>query len=245
MGSSLQQNLIFALHGFLGQGSDWASVQAQTDESINWMTPDLFSSSSLDVVDFDSYVDQLMEKYNTVTTSANFQKKIFVGYSLGGRLGLHLLKKYADRFDQFVFVSTHPGLQVENDRIERIASDLVWAGRAQMLPWTHFLEQWNAQAVFSKKDPEPERREDVFDKMKLADAMVKWSLGVQEDCRELIRLNNKKIIWVVGESDLKFLNLAFDLEQKKILLGLNKIFSGHRILFSNPKDLGQLLQDCF
>lgn len=245
MGSGVQQNLIFALHGFLGQGSDWASVQTQTDESITWMAPDLFSPSSLDVVDFDSYVEQLMEKYNTVTTSPNFQKKIFVGYSLGGRLGMHLLKKYADRFDQFVFVSAHPGLRVENEKIERIASDLMWASTIQMQSWALFLQQWNDQAIFSKKDPEPERREELFDKIKLADAMVKWSLGVQEDLRELIHLNNKKIIWAVGESDLKFLNIAFDLQQKKILLGHNKIFSGHRILFSNPKDLGQLLQNCF
>ncbi|MBC7466496.1 MAG: hypothetical protein H7256_10935 [Bdellovibrio sp.] len=239
----MQKNLIFALHGFLGQSKDWQAVQTHMPKNIAWLAPNLFSKDSLDLASYYVYVDHLMTEYSAALKP--FQRKIFVGYSLGGRLGLHLLKKYSNHFDQFVFVSTHPGLQSPVEKSERKKSDRAWTDKIQNQTWSQFITEWNSQPVFSKNDPEPERDETNFDRGKLALAMDLWSLAEQDDLRSLIHANNRKITWVVGDQDSKFLNLASDLEQKKILLGFNKISSGHRILVSNSKDLAQLLQNWF
>jgi hypothetical protein len=46
MGYDLPVRLIYALHGFLGEGSDWNAVK---DQSQKWVTPNLFApGSSLD-----------------------------------------------------------------------------------------------------------------------------------------------------------------------------------------------------
>lgn len=235
----MQQNLIFALHGFLGQAKDWQAVQEHVPRSIAWLTPDLFSVDSLPLTAYETYVDQLIKEYQAALKP--FQKKIFVGYSLGGRLGLHVLKKHADQFDHFVFISSNPGLESANEKSDRKSNDLLWANKIRDESWSQFIAQWNSQPVFSKNDPEPLRSENDFDVLKLATAMDLWSLGEQADLRSLIQAHQQKITWVVGDQDSKFLNLALDLVQKKILLGFNKIFSGHRILFSNPKELANLL----
>jgi len=235
-------SVVFALHGFLGQGSDWQLVQNESvGLNTKWITPDLFSKWSLPVTDFESYVDSLMSIKEL--TAASPAKKIFLGYSLGGRLGLHILKKYAQRFDHFVFISTNPGLQSVDEKMARLQNDLVWADKILNSSWNNFLDTWNAQGVFSKNDPEPVRDAREFDTQKLALSMDLWSLGRQQDFRSVIAQYQNKISWLVGEHDTKFSEIASDLAQKKILLGFNKIFSGHRILFSNPSEINKILKN--
>lgn len=236
----MSQNLVFALHGFLGRGEDWKQVQSHCDSSIKWVAPNLFSKDSLRISEYTKYVDQLFSKNKPQGT-----KKIFIGYSLGGRLGLHLLKKFSAQFDHFIFVSVNPGLLSETEGLQRLASDAAWAEKLKTLSWDQFLTEWNNQPVFSKADAEPIRLEKDFDRDKLVQSLDTWSLGRQEDLRAVIQKHQHKITWVVGENDSKFLNIAEDLKQKKILLGYNKIFSGHRILFSNPSELAAIITKSF
>lgn len=245
MGSRLQSNLIFALHGFLGAGSDWESVESAL-KNLNldciWIKPNMFFENSQDIQAFDIYVDKLMKQFHSDLKS-NCKKKIFVGYSLGGRIGMHLLKNYSEIFDHFVFVSSNPGLTDENEKVIRLQSDLAWADKLLKLDWDLFLKEWNAQPVFSGQLNEPPRQEAQYDKCKLSQSLDSWSLARQSDMRNLIQAKQNKITWIVGSLDHKFLNLAEDLKQKKILLSYNKIFSSHRILFNKPNELALLIQN--
>ncbi|MFZ3228849.1 MAG: alpha/beta fold hydrolase [Pseudobdellovibrio sp.] len=241
----MQQNLIFALHGFLGEAKDWEKIQSEMAETqiIEWIVPDLFSSKSLNVTDYEAYVDRLIKENKLELPTS--KKKIFIGYSLGGRLGLYLLKKYSKLFDAFVFVSTHPGLVFTQEKDERVKSDLAWSDVIKTQAWSAFMKLWNSQPIFNNSDVDPIREEKLFDADKLSAAMRFWSLGLQEDMQKIIQINQSKIIWVVGSEDSKFLTLADELKQKKILLDYSKIFSSHRILNNNPKALVKILQQLF
>lgn len=239
----MSKNLIFAIHGFLGQASDWDQVRLAIPES-EWITIDLFSTSASDVTSFENYVDHLIEKYVTSTETSK-AKKIFVGYSLGGRLGLYILSRHANKFDHFVFVSAHPGLNQAEEKTMRLDSDQKWSEAILNLEWDQFLLKWNQQPIFGSAEKDPIRLRSDYDPKKLALAMQLWSLGNQKDMRPTIQKYQNKITWVVGDQDSKFIGLAEDLKQKKILLGYNKISSGHRILISNPNDLAGLLQNLF
>ena len=48
---------------------------------------------------------------------------------------------------------------------------------------------------------------------------------------EILQKNCNKISWVVGDKDSKFVSIAENLKQKKILESYSRISSGHRILF--------------
>lgn len=242
----MQRDLVFALHGFLGQGSDWDQVkkacadsQASKAHDLEWLTPSLFSSESEVLLPFDQFCEALVEKHKVQLNSS--RKRIFIGYSLGGRLGLHLLKKFSEQFDHFIFVSTHPGLTNEVEKEERRSSDAQWFLKITASNWNHFLKEWNSQGVFKSDSTDPIRSLDDYNLQKLQISLAAWSLAEQKDLRELIKQHQQKITWVVGQQDLKFLNLANDLLQKKILLNVSRIFSGHRILFENPKELASVL----
>ncbi len=234
----MSRNIVFAIHGFLGEGYDWFSCEKHLQ--TNWVKPSLFSQSSPPIENFEVYMNKLVLSQSF--SSDTEIKKIFIGYSLGGRLGLHLLKNQPHIFDHFIFVSTNPGLSEENEKINRIKSDTQWVSILNNETWDNFIKQWNSQEVLSSHALQPSRYEKDFDKKKLSLSLEKWSLGYQEDFRQLIQANKNKITWVVGAKDSKFLDIAEDMKQKKILQDFSRINSGHRVLFENPKELSELIR---
>lgn len=234
----MPRNIVFAIHGFLGEGYDWFSCEKHLQ--TNWVKPSLFSQSSPPIENFEVYMNKLVLSQSFPSDTEI--KKIFIGYSLGGRLGLHLLKNQPHIFDHFIFVSTNPGLSEENEKINRIKSDTQWVSILNNETWDNFIKQWNSQEVLSSHTLQPSRYEKDFDKNKLKLSFEKWSLGYQEDFRQLIQANKNKITWVVGAKDSKFLDIAEDMKQKKILQDFSRINSGHRILFENPKELSELIR---
>lgn len=238
----MQKDLIFSLHGFLGQSLDWFACEKHLKSALDthWISPNLFCKDSDNILSFKGAVDNLVAKIDIAKFKAH--RKIFIGYSLGARLGLYLLQNHAELFNQFIFVSCHPGLVDEKLKVERIANDEKWGQLLETETWEGFLQHWNSQTTFAKSGLEPARYEKDFDIKKLQAAMRQWTLGKQEFMGPVILQNQKKVSWVVGNKDEKFLQLAEGLKQKKILQDYSRISSGHRILFENPKALALEIQ---
>lgn len=242
-GGRMQSHYILALHGFLGSAADWQAVEEALNEKIAsdyvWIKPDLFSpSSEITEQDLQSF-ETLSEKL--LTLIPDDEKPIFVGYSLGARVGLHLLEKAADRFKAFIFLSAHPGLVTDQEKQQRKAHDLAWSEKLQHLSWDEFLKQWTMQPVFAG-DHAINRNESDFSLPKLICGLTSVSLSQQQNKNILLARHQNKIIWAVGDKDIKFCALAEELKQKKILSNYERIFdSGHRILFDQPSKVADLI----
>jgi 2-succinyl-6-hydroxy-2,4-cyclohexadiene-1-carboxylate synthase len=109
-----------------------------------------------------------------------------------------------------VIVSANPGLEHEAERAQRRARDTEWATQALTGNWQQFLSTWNAQAVLGNaalRDPGAsgslmQRRREV------ARSFVDWSLGAQEPLWHRLGEISVPVLWVAGETDLKFRALA-------------------------------------
>lgn len=238
--SSGVKPFVFALHGFLGQSSDWDVVQQKLQDDVIFQTMDLFSKDSLPVSDLSSYTSALMQQVQQIQQKQmalpNAGKKIFLGYSLGGRLGLHLLLNHTEAFDAYVFLSTNAGMgtsQVE-ERQQRILHDQNWANQITDQSWEEFLQKWNTQAVFSGSVQEPLRQRSDYDLQKLRQALDFWSLGRQQNFSEVLKKHQSKVHWVVGDRDTKYLQAAQSLQAEGCLQKVIQIDSGHRIWCDNP-----------
>jgi 2-succinyl-6-hydroxy-2,4-cyclohexadiene-1-carboxylate synthase len=234
----MQRRHVLALHGFLGSANDWNDVETATP-NLTWIKPDLFSSESTvtwqDLNSFDATADKVM------TFIPESVAPIFIGYSLGGRVGLHLLEKYADRFTAFVFLSTHVGLSNEAEKADRLQNDLNWNQRLLNDPWDDFLTAWTSQAVFSG-DTKINKNKNDFDLQKLSCGLTSLSLAQQKNHQNLLKRHQNKVMWVVGDQDQKFSDLAEELKQKKILSGYERILnSGHRVLFDQPSKVAEII----
>lgn len=223
----MSADLVYAIHGFLGRSSDWDEIKKSLPE-VKFIAEELFSKKELIGTDF-------------ITTFSG--RKIFLGYSLGGRLGLNILKKSPSLFDHYILLSTNPGLP-DNDieiRKNRIISDEIWSQKMTQQNWDNFLKEWNAQAVFQRSSAEPVRDFNQYDLQKLKEGIIRWSLGKQEDFSETIRKSSHKITWMVGDRDQKYCEIAEQMKNKKILSGYERISSGHRIWLDNPNAVVKII----
>lgn len=208
MPSTFQDNIdLHLLHGFLGRAEDWNNVFAHKWKG-RVIPEDVFNTSSM--VPF----DQWAEKYNhAVAGSRAGNKKVLLGYSLGGRLGLHALIQQPHLWDAAIFVSSNPGIVSATERQQRLAADNVWADRFEIESWEPLIEAWNSQPVFRGDAYTFDRKESDFRRADLAKSFRVWSLGLQEPLYEKIGKLNKPILWMAGGADVKYAAIA-----KSILL---------------------------
>lgn len=133
-----------------------------------------------------------------------------LGYSLGGRLALQSLLEKNHPWQAAVIVSAHPGLENEAERSARLAQDSAWAAKAFAGDWRQFLDQWNAQPILGHgaiRDPEAGQRL-IARRREIARSFVDWSLGAQPPLWDRLAEISTPVLWVVGENDTKFRELA-------------------------------------
>lgn len=165
-------------------------------------------------------------------------KRIGIGYSMGGRLLLQLAQKFPEHFDGLVFISTNPGLISEKEKITRLKSDSEWATKVQNQSWADFLGEWNLQSVFQGSSSELDRNEESYDKAALSRQLINWSLAKQQDFRFYLRVVSTPYLWITGERDRKFSEMA---EEILPLDFLPIHGAGHRVHLDQPAELARVI----
>ena len=154
-------------------------------------------------------------------------------------MALHALLEAASGDDALfrsaVIVSAHPGLESEEDRVMRMASDAEWAGRALVGEWGDFLEAWEGRMQTAPLGLQEEA--DWGDRCLLqprrqavARSFMDWSLGKQAALRGDLSGITCPVLWVTGERDEKFTQLAGEAVEMLASAELQVIAeSGHRV----------------
>lgn len=237
------------LHGFLGLPVDWKNVIENikndlrgTEVSPNFLVLDYFNQPNLSPQNsFEKVTTEFIDAIESKTSSP---RKILIGYSLGGRLALHIFEKKPELFERLICVSTHPGFkpsQVE-DMIKRDSNDRYWSDLFLNGKWEEIIQKWNEQDIFSGSVNEPARDSSQYRRDLLAKALVNWSLSKQTDKRDVMRRFQKKVSLVVGERDKKFIELTRTFLKEAPDIGIKLIpSSGHRVLFDSPLELSRVI----
>ncbi|MBT1445224.1 2-succinyl-6-hydroxy-2,4-cyclohexadiene-1-carboxylate synthase [Shewanella sp. JM162201] len=217
--------VLLLLHGFLGSGDDWQTLRPLLEPHFRLLTPDLPGHGrqplACDRYDFNGVCEALC-RYLAREAVTELH---LLGYSLGGRIALHLagMLSQADgpRLLSLTLESSHPGLVSEQLRIERLASDSLWAERLEQGSITDFLDAWYRQGVFAHLDEQaraaliakrsqsqPESERHALRAMYLGS-----SLGRQADLSALPLSLHCPFYYVVGEQDAKFTAIASHWQQ--------------------------------
>lgn len=170
--------VIRALHGFLGRGADWDFLR---DAGFDVRAPSLFSGDSLD----------------DVQPSAD---DVLLGYSMGGRLALQLLRERPAA--KAIIVSAGLNIDDEQQRAARRLADEAWAQRFESEEWPSLMHDWNAQPLFGGH--EVPRLESAFDRRALAVALRLWSPAALEPLAPHLRDIDTPILWIAGARDAKY-----------------------------------------
>lgn len=209
------------LHGAVGSWRDWNRLQE--DSAFPVLPVDLWRL-------FDAGNPSLAEAGRIIADQAH-DGDILLGYSMGARLALHALLADPAKWRAAILVSAHPGLT--EGQATRRAADEKWAAQA-LRDWPRFLTRWNQQEILAGA-PEGLHQAPPSEQKAVAQSFRSWSLGTQADLRPRLPEIPCPVLWLTGESDLKFTALArevvplFPHAEHRILPSC-----GHRLPWEEP-----------
>ena len=188
--------MIHCLHGNVSSQRSWDVFRDRLVEPINPI--DLWTLAEKELT--------LTQAGIQIAQEAQ-QGDLLLGYSLGGRLALHALIANPDIWKAAIIVSAHPGLQTQKKA--RLESDLNWSALAER-NWSEFLAQWNSLEILNNNPSTIEGfiQASKSDQKQISLAFRHWSLGRQMDLRPLLPKIKCPILWLTGEDDSTYCQLA-------------------------------------
>ena len=134
----------------------------------------------------------------------------YVGYSMGGRLALHLAVERPALVERLVLVGATAGLDTEDERAQRRAADEALASDLERDGLDVFLARWLANPLFATLPADAAgvegRKENTVDG--LAASLRLTGTGTQRPLWDELPRLTMPVLFVVGELDAKFTALA-------------------------------------
>jgi 2-succinyl-6-hydroxy-2,4-cyclohexadiene-1-carboxylate synthase len=208
--------VLVLLHGFGGDARLWAGLApAFVDLGYRVLAFDLPGHGGTPAPAPGTGLAEAAAALGATLDGLGVDRPTVLGYSLGGRLALHLA--LARPLAHLVLVGASAGLADPAAREARVAADAAWSARlAEGLPG--FLAAWDAQEIFATRRAMPAPDRAAADAVRaeqdpagLAAAMDAFGLGRQAALHDRLPALATPVVLVAGEADPKFRGLAAEM----------------------------------
>ena len=237
--------LIVVFHGFMENKNDLKKLFNQTNTQYSYLFIDLPGHGETKIENFNSTID-IMKKITQLILSYN-KEFIFYGYSMGGRIALHLALNYLPP-KKLILESTGLGLKTLDDQQIRITNDRNVFTNVIQENLEEFFSKWYNTDMFNAFYLHPDYQS--FIKEKLDHNYKQWevsqkylSSGLFPLFEETIRGLNQapfSVSYIFGEQDriYKFFGQALSSISSQIyeIKG-----SGHNPHCTHPSELKEIL----
>ena len=200
---------VVLLHGFSGTRRAWDLVAEHLD-------PERYLPLALDLpghgeaaghpwpITFEVCVQSVL--------AAAPERFVLCGYSLGGRVAMHVALIAPERVSRLILIGANPGIEDLAERGRRLAADERLAQRLEGEPFEDFIESWRTQPLFAQDPPTVGERARADQRrnapLALAAAMRGLSVGAMEPLWKRLGELPMPVALLAGERDQKFLALA-------------------------------------
>jgi 2-succinyl-6-hydroxy-2,4-cyclohexadiene-1-carboxylate synthase len=165
------------------------------------------------------------------------------GYSMGGRVALHVALAAPERVSRLTLVSCTAGIEDDAARAARRATDRRLADELERSSFEQFIERWGAQPIFAEDPPEvvERAREDQRRNDPRALAAAMRGIGTGEMTPLWRRLGDLAMptAVVVGDRDAKFTAIGRRMAAQLPVGELIVLRGGHRLALENPAELAR------
>jgi 2-succinyl-6-hydroxy-2,4-cyclohexadiene-1-carboxylate synthase len=168
------------------------------------------------------------------------------GYSLGGRVALHVALAAPARVSGLCVIAANPGIEDAGERAERLAADELLAERLEREPFEDFIETWRTQPLFAADPPAAgelaradQRRNEP---LALAAVMRGLSSGAMVPLWDRLEELQMPVAFVAGTRDQKFTELLA--RAQRLLPGseLTLLEGGHGLPLEDPAGVAGVLE---
>jgi len=242
------EDKILALHGFTGCGEDFRLLYSGIE--ANWICPDLpghgrFAQAKRPDFYLDNWIRHLMP-------SLPDKDLVGLGYSMGGRLLLHLATAHPHKFRCLILVGPNPGLEKRDDREKRRRDDKQLAKRIAADGMRDFLDYWSKTSLIRTQAKRiPESHYSMMQQWRtrqnphgLALSLLCHGTGRLPSLWAQLAKLKMPVYLMVGEEDTKFQNIA---HQMLSLLREGNVFvlpnAGHAAHLENADAFTKIMRE--
>jgi 2-succinyl-6-hydroxy-2,4-cyclohexadiene-1-carboxylate synthase len=197
------------LHGFTHTGASWSPVIRALGERYSAIAPDIRGHGSATLrepVSIDGVIDDVVRMLPEDQFS-------LVGYSMGGRIALHVALALSGRVQRLVLVGASPGIadtlerQVREDADERLAE---WIDGARDIE--QVARRWERTPVLARQPPDVRKRAHA-DRLRntpggLARALRGLGTGALPSVWDRLGELRMPVVLIAGERDQKYVTIA-------------------------------------
>jgi 2-succinyl-6-hydroxy-2,4-cyclohexadiene-1-carboxylate synthase len=229
---------VVLLHGFSGTHRAWDGVIAALDrERYRPLALDLpghgEAAGSERPITFAGCVAHVLGR--------SPKRFTLCGYSMGGRVALHVALVAPERVSRLVLVSCSAGIADDADRAARRESDGALAQELERIPFEEFIERWRTQPLFAADPPEVGELARADQRRNRPDALAAVLRGIgtgeMQPLWERLGELAMPVTVVVGDRDAKFRALGERMTQLLPQVGLEVVRGGHGLPLENPTAL--------
>jgi 2-succinyl-6-hydroxy-2,4-cyclohexadiene-1-carboxylate synthase len=233
---------IILLHGFGGTHRAWDGVVALLDrERYRPLALDLPGhGEAADVprpITFAGCVDYVLAR--------SPERFTLCGYSLGGRVALHVALAAPERVRRLVLVSSSPGMEDGPARAERRRADRAFAHELEHGSYDEFIERWRSQPLFADEPPEVGARAREDQRRNRPDAMAtvlrSLSPGHAAPLWDRLAEITMPVVVLAGERDDKYQALGRRMLKRLPNGELLTVPGGHGLPLENPSAVAGVL----
>lgn len=230
--------LVF-VHGFTQTGRSWLPLATAFAREYDVMLVDApgHGGSASVRADLRRTADLLGQTGGTGT---------YIGYSMGGRMCLHLALTHPHLVPRLVLLSTTAGIAEDAERAERRDHDDALADSIEAEGVAPFLDRWIAQPIFEGLAITEAEREDRLRNTPdgLASSLRMAGTGTQDPLWSRLRELTMPVLIVAGERDTKFVDIG---RQLAAGIGRSRFVivpgAGHAVHFEQPTVTGELIAE--
>lgn len=226
---------VVLLHGYAGTHHAWDGVVERLD-------PERYRPLALDLLGHGEQADaerpiSFVGCVEHVLARAP-ERFALCGYSLGGRVALHVALAAPERVTRLVLVSSTAGIEDDEQRARRSAADHRLAEELEGGSQEDFVARWCAQPMFAEDPPAVDvlAREDYRRNRPEAIAAVLRGIGTGEMIPLWDRLHELRMpaTVLVGERDTKFQALGGRMADLMPQAVIKTVPGGHRLPLESP-----------
>lgn len=230
------------LHGFASTRRLWDAVIAR-------LPPERYSPLALDLPGHGSEANSAapvtFERCVSHVLARSPESFVLAGYSMGGRVALHVALAAPERVSRLVLISTTAGIADPDQRAGRRARDRRLAERIERGSIEDFVERWRSQPMFARDPPEVDAlaRAEMAPNRPDGIAAALRGIGTGEMTPLWDRLGELAMpaTIVVGQRDEKFHALAERMAQALPAARLEVVQGGHVLPLESPQAVADAL----
>lgn len=204
---------LLMLHGFTGSTRAWQGIPENLAGDVQPIAVDLIGHGQTSAPDDpDRYrIEQAVDDLIELLDRMEIEQTALLGYSMGGRVALHLALAHPDRVSSLILESASPGIDDPTVRANRRASDEKQAQMIEEQGLETFVDHWESIPLFEsqQKLPAGVRRRQRELRLRqsptgLANSLRGMGAGAMTPVSSRLKSFPMPVLYLAGEYDEKY-----------------------------------------